>query len=255
MIPRPELTERFESRHLGPTEAEIEAMLAALGYDAIEALAADAVPPAIRSTEPADLPEAISETALERRLRAIAGRNAASRSYIGMGYSAAVTPPVILRNILENPGWYTQYTPLPGRDLAGPPRGAPQLPDDGHRPHRASGRERLPPGRRQRGRRGDVPPPEPGEGRPPRLPRRRGLPSADDRRRRDPGAPARDRCPHLRSRTRGRRRRRLRGPARLSDDRRRGAAAGAVRPGSARRGRRRRRGHRPPRPHPPNAAG
>ena len=58
MIPRPELTERFESRHLGPTEAEIDAMLAALGYDAIEALAADAVPPAIRSTEPADLPGA-----------------------------------------------------------------------------------------------------------------------------------------------------------------------------------------------------
>ena len=111
MIPRPELTERFESRHLGPTEAEIEGMLAALGYDAIEALAADAVPPAIRSTEPADLPEAISEIALERRLRATAGRNTASRSYIGMGYSAAVTPPVILRNILENPGWYTQYTP------------------------------------------------------------------------------------------------------------------------------------------------
>ncbi len=111
MIPRPELTERFEGRHLGPREAEIEAMLAALGYDAVEALIADAVPASIRSGEPAGLPEAVSEVGLARRLRALAGRNATARSYIGMGYSEVVTPPVILRNILENPGWYTQYTP------------------------------------------------------------------------------------------------------------------------------------------------
>ena len=111
MIPRQELTERFEGRHLGPREAEIEAMLAALGYDAVEALIADAVPASIRSEELAGLPEAVSEVELARRLRTLAGQNATARSYIGMGYSEVVTPPVILRNILENPGWYTQYTP------------------------------------------------------------------------------------------------------------------------------------------------
>ena len=111
MTPRPELTERFEARHLGPSEAEIEAMLAALGYDTVESLMADVVPASIRSGELPGLLGAASEVELSRRLRALARQNGTARSYIGMGYSDVVTPPVILRNILENPGWYTHYTP------------------------------------------------------------------------------------------------------------------------------------------------
>ncbi len=86
-------------------------MLESLGYSTLEELTRDAVPAAIRSDEPLDIPAALSELQLLQRLREIAGENRIFRSYIGMGYHDTVTPPVILRNILENPGWYTQYTP------------------------------------------------------------------------------------------------------------------------------------------------
>ena len=105
-------TDRFVDRHLGPDAREVEQMLDALGYESLEALVADAVPAGIRSDELPGLPEEpLSEAALLARLREIADENQVWRSYIGMGYHGTVVPPVILRNVLENPGWYTQYTP------------------------------------------------------------------------------------------------------------------------------------------------
>jgi len=101
----------FERRHLGPTPADVERMLDALGYDSLDHLVDDAVPSSIRLDRALDLPEALPEQALLERLRAVASENLVCRSFIGMGYHGTVVPGVILRNILENPGWYTQYTP------------------------------------------------------------------------------------------------------------------------------------------------
>ncbi len=86
-------------------------MLKAIGVASIEALIDQTIPPAIRSHAPLDLPEGETEHAYLRRLRGIAGQNTVARSYIGMGYYGCLTPSVILRNVFENPGWYTPYTP------------------------------------------------------------------------------------------------------------------------------------------------
>jgi glycine dehydrogenase len=86
-------------------------MLEAIGVASLDTLIDQTIPPAIRSEAPLDLPDAESEHAYLRRLRRIAGRNSVSRSLIGMGYYGCVTPSVILRNVFENPGWYTPYTP------------------------------------------------------------------------------------------------------------------------------------------------
>ncbi len=105
-------TDRFVDRHLGPDDAQVEAMLGLLGYDSLEDLADDAIPATIRSDELPGLPdEPLSEVRLLDRLEEIARGNPPARSYLGMGYHDTVVPPVILRNVLENPGWYTQYTP------------------------------------------------------------------------------------------------------------------------------------------------
>ncbi len=101
----------FARRHNGPSDADVQAMLDALGFDSLDALAAAAVPDAIRSERPLDLPAPLTEAELLERARALAEQNEVFRSYLGMGYYGTVTPPVILRNVLENPGWYTQYTP------------------------------------------------------------------------------------------------------------------------------------------------
>ena len=103
--------ERFVTRHLGPRPADITSMLDLLGYGSLEELMDAAVPEAIRLRRPLNVPEARSERVVLSELRSIADRNQVFRSYIGMGYYDCVTPPVILRNILENPGWYTAYTP------------------------------------------------------------------------------------------------------------------------------------------------
>jgi len=103
--------DRFESRHIGPTSAEIQAMLANLGYDSLDALTEDAIPASIRLRRPLRLRQGRDEMGLLAELRAIAAKNQVFRSFIGMGYADCITPPVIQRNILENPGWYTQYTP------------------------------------------------------------------------------------------------------------------------------------------------
>ncbi|HEY9734810.1 MAG TPA: aminomethyl-transferring glycine dehydrogenase [Trichocoleus sp.] len=101
----------FVQRHIGPDAAERQAMLEALGYSSLGALIDAAVPAIIRRQEPLHLAEGTSETAALQRLRQIAEQNQVWRSYIGLGYASTLTPPVIQRNILENPGWYTQYTP------------------------------------------------------------------------------------------------------------------------------------------------
>ncbi|MQY09025.1 aminomethyl-transferring glycine dehydrogenase [Actinomadura macrotermitis] len=101
----------FADRHIGPSAGDRDRMLAAIGYSSTEALIDDAVPAAIRTGRPLDLPPALSEPAALARLRDIAGRNTVLTSMIGLGYHGTHTPGVILRNVLENPGWYTAYTP------------------------------------------------------------------------------------------------------------------------------------------------
>ncbi len=101
----------FEQRHIGP-DAEAQAkMLAQVGYGSLDELTAAAVPAAIRIAEALGLDEARSEAEVLAELRALAGRNQVQHSMIGLGYHGTFTPPVILRNVLENPAWYTAYTP------------------------------------------------------------------------------------------------------------------------------------------------
>ncbi|MEM8545517.1 MAG: glycine dehydrogenase (aminomethyl-transferring), partial [Cyanobacteria bacterium P01_H01_bin.119] len=101
----------FVGRHIGPQAEEIDAMLAALGMDSLQGLMEAAIPSSIRLGRSLNLPTGLSETAALEKLKAIASQNQVYRSYIGMGYYNCTTPAVIQRNILENPGWYTQYTP------------------------------------------------------------------------------------------------------------------------------------------------
>jgi len=104
-------SDTFLHRHLGPTDADVKEMLATLGLQSLEALADATVPGDIRLRTPLDLPVHRGEQAVLSQLKNIASRNRVFRSLIGMGYYDCVTPAVIQRNILENPGWYTQYTP------------------------------------------------------------------------------------------------------------------------------------------------
>jgi glycine dehydrogenase len=101
----------FERRHIGPDRGDQAKMLAHLGFGSLDELTAAAIPDVIRSVEALDLPEARSEADVLAELRALAGRNQVLHSMIGLGYHGTFTPPVILRNVLENPGWYTAYTP------------------------------------------------------------------------------------------------------------------------------------------------
>ncbi|BAZ07431.1 aminomethyl-transferring glycine dehydrogenase [Calothrix sp. NIES-3974] len=101
----------FVNRHIGPSPDQVEKMLEVLGISSLDELIALTVPANIRREQALNLPEALSETAALATLKQIAAQNQVYRSYIGMGYYNCITPPVILRNILENPGWYTAYTP------------------------------------------------------------------------------------------------------------------------------------------------
>ena len=101
----------FAARHLGPDETEVAGMLETLGYASLQDVIGDTVPASILHDAPLDLPAALPEAALLEKLRGIASRNRVFRSYLGMGYADTHVPGVIQRNILENPGWYTQYTP------------------------------------------------------------------------------------------------------------------------------------------------
>ncbi|MFJ3791171.1 aminomethyl-transferring glycine dehydrogenase [Kitasatospora sp. NPDC090091] len=106
-----ELASPFENRHIGPDAAAQEKMLAQVGYGSLDELAATAVPEAIRSITGLDLPAGRSEAQVLAELRELAGRNQVLQPMIGLGYYGTFTPPVILRNVLENPAWYTAYTP------------------------------------------------------------------------------------------------------------------------------------------------
>src|SRR3954468_11254212 len=101
----------FATRHIGPGEDETAKMLAVVGAGSLEELAQQAVPEVIRAQEGLNLPAARTETEVIAELRALAARNRVTVPMIGLGYSGTHTPPVILRNVMENPAWYTAYTP------------------------------------------------------------------------------------------------------------------------------------------------
>jgi glycine dehydrogenase len=101
----------FADRHIGPSADESGRMLEAVGFPTVDALIDAAVPAVIRTGKPLDLPPAKSEVSALERLRELAAQNQVRTSMIGLGYYGTVTPGVILRNVLENPGWYTAYTP------------------------------------------------------------------------------------------------------------------------------------------------
>ena len=104
-------TDLVAERHIGPSEGDERAMLATLGYDSLDAFIAAVVPADIRLRGPLKLPAAKTEQEALVELRAMAAQNQVFRSYLGLGYYDTYTPGVILRNVLENPGWYTAYTP------------------------------------------------------------------------------------------------------------------------------------------------
>ncbi len=103
--------EDFSSRHIGPDHLQVDEMLKKIGADSLNQLMRETVPEKIRLSKPLDLPEALSENEYLQHIKQISSRNKIFKSYIGMGYYDTVTPNVILRNVLENPGWYTAYTP------------------------------------------------------------------------------------------------------------------------------------------------
>ncbi|MCT9145206.1 aminomethyl-transferring glycine dehydrogenase [Streptomyces violarus] len=112
-IPLSELEEAvpFEQRHIGPDHEACAKMLAHVGYGSLNELTAAAVPAVIKSAEALDLPGARSEAEVIAELRSLADRNQVLGSMIGLGYYGTFTPPVVMRNVMENPSWYTAYTP------------------------------------------------------------------------------------------------------------------------------------------------
>ena len=103
--------EHFSDRHNSIKSHEENEMLSLLGYDQMEQLISDTIPIEIRLKNDLNLDDPLTEVELLTKLKSIGEKNQISKNYIGMGYYGTHTPKVILRNILENPGWYTQYTP------------------------------------------------------------------------------------------------------------------------------------------------
>jgi glycine dehydrogenase len=101
----------FADRHIGPRAHDRDAMLALLGYETVEQLVDAAIPASIRAAKPLDLPPALSESAAQQTLADYAAQNRPLAPMIGLGYHGTITPPVIRRNVLEDPSWYTAYTP------------------------------------------------------------------------------------------------------------------------------------------------
>src|SRR5690606_32535451 len=101
----------FKERHNGPDKEQMQDMLKTIGVDSLDQLIDETVPSAIRLKRPLDLPTALTETEFLNQFSQIAKQNKVYKSYIGLGYNDTIMPPVILRNIMENPGWYTAYTP------------------------------------------------------------------------------------------------------------------------------------------------
>ncbi|MDX5393912.1 MAG: glycine dehydrogenase (aminomethyl-transferring), partial [Caulobacteraceae bacterium] len=110
-LARLEQRDAFLERHIGPNPAEIATMLAALGAPSLDALIDQTVPAAIRLEKPLPLAGSRPEHEALAALAAIAAKNVVKKSFIGLGYYGTHTPAVILRNVMENPGWYTAYTP------------------------------------------------------------------------------------------------------------------------------------------------
>src|SRR5882724_9794081 len=103
--------DQFPARHIGPRDGDVTRMLQVVGAPSLAAMIDDVVPAEIRLGRALQLPAPATEHELLDELQSLAAQNQVWRSYIGMGYYDCITPPVIQRNILENPGWYTQYTP------------------------------------------------------------------------------------------------------------------------------------------------
>jgi len=101
----------FIGRHIGPSKEDVQRMLEVVGAESLDELAASTLPPDIQDDTPLDLPPALNEYETLRALRRLAARNQLRHNMIGLGYAETITPTVILRNVLENPGWYTSYTP------------------------------------------------------------------------------------------------------------------------------------------------
>src|SRR5882724_7669856 len=107
----PSYSEKFESRHNAPDSSQIDAMLKTVNAKSVDALIEQTVPSAIRLKNPLNLPPAQSESEFLSGFKKLVSKNKIYRSFIGTGYYNCITPGVILRNVLENPGWYTAYTP------------------------------------------------------------------------------------------------------------------------------------------------
>ena len=106
-----EFTDKFVTRHIGSDEHDTKEMLKVIGTKSLDTLITETVPDKIHLREKLNLPNGLSEHALLELFRKYANKNKVFKSYIGTGYYGTFTPTVILRNVLENPGWYTQYTP------------------------------------------------------------------------------------------------------------------------------------------------
>ena len=103
--------DKFVTRHIGPREKDIQEMLAIIGVASLDELIDQTVPSNIRLEKPLNLPNGLTEREYYRRILHLASKNKVFNTYIGMGWYDTITPAVILRNILENPAWYTSYTP------------------------------------------------------------------------------------------------------------------------------------------------
>ena len=101
----------FTKRHIGPSDSEVSNMLSYLGFSSIDDLIQSTIPNNILSKESLEVGPGLSEFEFLKKIKSLADKNKVVKTYIGMGYYGTITPPVILRNILENPGWYTAYTP------------------------------------------------------------------------------------------------------------------------------------------------
>ncbi len=145
----------FIARHIGPNDAEIAQMLAVIGHDSLDAMTDAIVPSSIKSPQPLALPAPITEVEAIAKIRAIADQNQVFRSFIGQGYYGTHTPNVILRNILENPAWYTAYTPYQAEISQGRMEALINFQTMVRRTHRHGDRQRLAAGRSHRRRRGD----------------------------------------------------------------------------------------------------
>ena len=104
-------SKEFQGRHIGPNESQTNEMLTKIGVNSLEDLVNRTVPPSIRMKRSLHLPSAMSEAEYLEHIKEVSLRNKVYRNYIGQGYYDTITPSVILRNVFENPGWYTQYTP------------------------------------------------------------------------------------------------------------------------------------------------